>query len=304
MQSGSAVGCRARARRPGDRRRLRRGSRPRRGAALRRRATACRTWSPATRCTGCTSSRPTARIGSRRVASVMQSDAEQMDGWWRGQDPTRTPRNDLATFSCGTQLDITTVRSSRSGASLASLADPLSRARRHACARRGSRRRRRSTSRTTTARRPDGNVCGQGGGDALGFGVAVVYYQSCSGVSTAVVAAHEFLHTLGAVATGAPHDCTGDSMGHTCDNDARPHVPLGAEAIRSRPRCSIPAATTTTGTREAGSDAQDSPWLLRLDAQAPLTVNVSGPGSVSADVPGLLCSTAARRPGTRASASC
>ena len=55
------------------------------------------------------------------VASAMQSDVEQMDGWWRGQDPTRAPRNDLAAFSCGNQLDITTVRSSRSGASLESL---------------------------------------------------------------------------------------------------------------------------------------------------------------------------------------
>jgi hypothetical protein len=55
------------------------------------------------------------------VASVMQADAEQIDGWWRGQDPMRTPRNDLARFSCGTQLDVTVVRSSRSGAQLAPL---------------------------------------------------------------------------------------------------------------------------------------------------------------------------------------
>jgi hypothetical protein len=38
------------------------------------------------------------------------------------------------------------------------------------------------------------------------------------------------------------------------------------------------------------TDAQDSPWLVRLDAQAPLAVTVSGAGSVSSDVPGLLCS--------------
>jgi hypothetical protein len=37
------------------------------------------------------------------------------------------------------------------------------------------------------------------------------------------------------------------------------------------------------------TDTQDSAWLVRLDSQAPLAVTVSGPGSVSADVPGLLC---------------
>jgi hypothetical protein len=36
-------------------------------------------------------------------------------------------------------------------------------------------------------------------------------------------------------------------------------------------------------------DAQDSDWLVRLNAQTPLRVNVSGAGSVRADVPGLRC---------------
>jgi hypothetical protein len=57
------------------------------------------------------------------VAPVMQSDAEVIDTWWRGQDPTRAPRNDLAPFSCGPQLDVTTVRSSRSSAQLTRLGD-------------------------------------------------------------------------------------------------------------------------------------------------------------------------------------
>ena len=55
------------------------------------------------------------------VAPVMQSDAEQIDAWWRGQDSTRAPRNDVATFPCAAQLDITTVRSSRPGSQLAPL---------------------------------------------------------------------------------------------------------------------------------------------------------------------------------------
>jgi hypothetical protein len=38
------------------------------------------------------------------------------------------------------------------------------------------------------------------------------------------------------------------------------------------------------------TDVQDSPWLVQLDRQVPLTVGVTGPGSVTADVPGLQCS--------------
>jgi hypothetical protein len=38
------------------------------------------------------------------------------------------------------------------------------------------------------------------------------------------------------------------------------------------------------------TDTQDSAWLVRLDGQTPLAVTVSGPGTVTADVPGLLCS--------------
>jgi hypothetical protein len=38
-------------------------------------------------------------------------------------------------------------------------------------------------------------------------------------------------------------------------------------------------------------DTQDSAWLVRLDSQAQLALSVSGRGSVSADVPGLRCSS-------------
>ena len=38
------------------------------------------------------------------------------------------------------------------------------------------------------------------------------------------------------------------------------------------------------------TDTQDSAWLVRLDSQAPLALTIAGPGSVTANVPGLLCS--------------
>ncbi|HEU5206499.1 MAG TPA: hypothetical protein VFT94_02705, partial [Gaiellaceae bacterium] len=139
------------------------------------------------------------------VASVMQTDAEQIDGWWRGQDPASAPRNDIATFPCGTQLDVTTVRSARAGAQLAPLdnrfsliVETLQQAG--------------LTSDFTKylvyydGPAEEDNVCGQGGSNnPNGFGLAVVYYRSCVGVSTAAVAAHEFGHATGAVPSGAPH---------------------------------------------------------------------------------------------------
>ncbi|HEX4746219.1 MAG TPA: hypothetical protein VFU99_04975 [Gaiellaceae bacterium] len=221
------------------------------------------------------------------LAAVMQSDAEQIDAWWRGQDPTRTPRNDVAAFPCGQQLDITTVRVSRSSAQLGSLqgrfaaiADALGAA--------GL-----DSSFTKVVVYYDGpttdaNVCGQGGSDGSGFGVAAVYYRSCVGVSTAAVAVHEILHTLGAVSRAAPNDCGGEDSGHTCDDEADLMFPsIGGESLAQK--FLDPGRDDYYGHSGGWTDTQDSAWLVRLDSQSPLAVTVTGPGSVSADVPGLQC---------------
>jgi hypothetical protein len=220
--------------------------------------------------------------------STMQSDAEQIDSWWRSQDSTRTPRNDVTTFSCGAQLDVTTVRSTLSGAQLAPLSS-------------------RFNSIVTTLQGlgfsssltkyvvyydgpiDDGNVCGEGGSDGSGFGVAVVFYRSCAGVSTAAVAAHEFLHTIGAVPSAAPHDCPGEDSGHTCDDQSDIMYPaLGGEALSAK--VLDPGRNDYYGHSGSWFDTQDSAWLVRLDSQAPLALTVSGTGTVTADVPGLQCS--------------
>ena len=221
------------------------------------------------------------------LASVMQSDAEQIDGWWRGQDPARTPRNDLAPFSCGPQLDITTVRTARSSAQLAPLqgrfsaiVDALDQADLSSS----------STKYVAYYDGPtaDGNVCGQGGSDSSGFGAAVVYLRACVGVSTAAVTAHEVLHTFGAVPRAAPNDCQGETSGHTCDDESDLMFPaIGGEPLSAK--VLDPGRNDYYGHSGGWTDTQDSPWLVRLDSQAPLAVTVSGPGSVSADVPGLLC---------------
>ena len=219
----------------------------------------------------------------------MQGDADQIDAWWRGQDSTRAPRDDVATFPCATQLDITTVRSSRPGSQLAALDgrfslifDTLEQAG--------------LTSQFTKylvyydGPSDEDNVCGQGGSnDPNGFGMAVVFYRSCVGISTAAVAAHEFLHTTGAVPDGAPHACTGDTSGHTCDSDVDIMYPfIGRNELSAK--VLDPGRDDYYGHPGGWTDSQDSAWLLRLDGQAPLALTVSGTGSVDADVPGLECS--------------
>ena len=221
------------------------------------------------------------------VASVMQSDAEQIDAWWRGQDPTRTPRNDVAGFSCGTQLDVTTVRSTRSGAELASLPGRFGNLV-GALEQAGL-----TSSFTKYVVYYDGpvaetNICGQGASDTSGFGVAIVFYRACTGVSTAGVAAHEFLHTIGAVSRGAPNECTGEGSGHVCDSEQDlMHPRIGGDPLSAK---LLDAGRNDYYGHSGGwADTQDSAWLVRLDAQAPFAVTISGAGSVSADVPGLQC---------------
>jgi hypothetical protein len=221
------------------------------------------------------------------LANVMQTDAEQIDAWWRTQDSTRLPRNDLTQFSCGLQIDVTTVRLSQSGSQLTPIEGRFA-AVLNALGAAGL-----NSSFTKYLVYYDGpvsdsNICGQGGSDPSGFGLAVVYYQSCVGVSTAAVGAHEVLHTLGAVPRGAPNGCLDEDGGHTCDdaNDlmypSLDDVPLSAKSLD-------PGRNDYYGHSGAWADVQDSSWLVRLDSQAPLALSVSGPGSVVADVPGLQC---------------
>lgn len=221
-------------------------------------------------------------------ANAMQTDADAIDAWWRAQDPTRVPRDDLAQFSCGLQLDISSVRLQFSGAQLVAtdetfglIADSL-------------------ISKGFESRFTkllvyyDGPVsrddlCGQAASDRAGFGVAIVYVRACGGVATAIVAVHELVHTLGAVPDGAPHNCPPPDDGHTCDaaNDLLyPYVdegPLSGLVLD-------PGRDDYYGHSGSWLDIQDSPWLVQLDRQASFALTVTGPGTVTGDVPGLQCS--------------
>ena len=219
-------------------------------------------------------------------ASAMQADAESIDAWWRASDPARTLRSDLAQFSCGQQIDISMIRLSQSSGQLASvntrfgrIADALVDVEF-------------SSDFTKYVVYYDGpvepEICGQGGSARSGLGFAIVYPRACAGVPLNTTVAHEVLHTIGAVAPGAPHMCPEPDDGHVCDDPHDMMYPFGDETP-------ITGLTLDTGRDDyyghSGSwpDAQDSPWLVRLDRQAPLTVAITGPGSVTADVPGLLC---------------
>ncbi len=220
------------------------------------------------------------------LGSAMQTDAEVIDAWWRSQDSTRVPRNDLAPFACGVQIDLTTLRMQRSGFVLAT--DGLFGDIFNELAGAGFR-----SSFTKYVVYYDGpvatdRICGQGGSDSSGFGLAVVYVQACEGVSTAAVAAHELLHTLGAVPSGAPHECAEPNDSHTCDDRDDIMHPFIDESPLST-KSLDPGRDDYYGHSGGFTDTRDAAWLVRLDGQVPFELAITGPGRVQADVPGLDC---------------
>ncbi len=245
-------------------------------------------------------------------ASRMQTDAEAIDAWWRREDPVRAPRNDLTQLSCGAQLDLTVLRLPQTGAQLtpedsrfvtlfnalpgAGFRSPFTK---HLVYYDGP------------VAQPD--LCGQGASDASGFGLAAIYVQACVGAPTSVIAAHELLHTLGAVPRGAPHRCPDPQGGHTCDSTSDLMSPF-LDASPLDAKLLDPGRDDYYGHASGFTDSRDSAWLVQLDRQQPFTVNISGPGGVTADVPGLDCAqsctttwntstrlglTAAPRPGAK-----
>jgi hypothetical protein len=223
---------------------------------------------------------------SSTYASAMETDAESIDAWWRTSDPTRTLRSDLASFPCGTQIDLSTIRLSRSGAQLASVDTRFGRIADELVSLGFE------SDHTKYVVYYDGpvepDICGQGGGSRSGLGYAVVYVQACAGVAFDTTAAHEVLHTMGAVPTGAPNMCPAPDDGHVCDDLHDMMYPYGDDTP-------ITGLTLDTGRNDyyahsgAWPDMQDSPWLVQLDRQVPLALAITGPGAVSADVPGLQC---------------
>ena len=221
------------------------------------------------------------------IGTEMQTDAETIDLWWRGQDPTRTPRFDTLGFGCGPQLDISIVRLPSTSTELApvetsflKIVDGLGKAG--------------FTSDFTKylvyydGPTSDADVCGEGGGSPDGEGVAIVFVDSCSGEPSSVTAAHELLHAMGALPPGAPHACLGDP-GHPCDSRLDILYP-------SADGTPLSGLTLDVGHDDyyghSGSwfDVRDSSWLRHLDQpEIHLSVTIIGSGNVASDVPGISC---------------
>ncbi len=89
------------------------------------------------------------------------------------------------------------------------------------------------------------------------------------------MAAHEFLHTLGAVPRSAPNDAPTPNGAHTCDSTGdlmHPFLdgsPLDAKLLD-------PGRDDYYGHSGTFTDSQDAPWLVQLDRQQPFTTTITG----------------------------
>ena len=228
---------------------------------------------------------------SMQRAPQISADVETITEWWRSQDYARVPRFDVATFPCGRQADIVLARLPQSAGDLSATDTRFTRI---------------VDAVDNVGPDPpyskylvyydgpvaDSHLCGEGGGSAVGPGVAVVYLAACQGVSSAVVAAHELVHAFGALPdTGPAHPCPGDS-GHPCDSTGDLLYPYASSA-----QLAVLALDVGHDDYYAHSgswlDLQDSAWLRHIEAPpAMLTVNPTGGGSVRSDVPGIDCDAA------------
>ena len=227
------------------------------------------------------------------AAPAIVTDVTEVDAWWRGQDPTRTPRFDLAAFPGGctgfgnldlgvVQLDLTAAQLTPNDGryeqiyqALPAFDDwkkvvvyydgPLA----------------------------DPTLCGTGGGDPYtGSGsLAVIYMRSsCTDPQTerAAVLAHEMTHEMGAPTGSEPHPYPGDT-GHVGDagNDLM-YPYLSATSLDEL----VLDVGRDDYYSDGGSwfDLANSGWLRHLDVpQQQLAVTIAGTGSVASDLPGVAC---------------
>jgi hypothetical protein len=224
---------------------------------------------------------------SAQVAPRMSADVDEIDAWWRSQDPLREPRFDRAAFACGPQADILTVRLSDSTETLRSEAV------------RGDRIA--AGVEVASGRSPyekllvyyDGPVneatrCGEGGGSADGDGIAMVYLGACTDIPTAVVAAHELVHAFGALADNGPPNACPTTRGHPCDSTQDILYPNASTAPLESLFLDV-GHDDYYSHSASWPDVQDSPWLRLVTQQVRLSLAVAGKGAVESDVPGVDC---------------
>ena len=225
---------------------------------------------------------------SAERAPGISADVDEIAAWWRGQDFEREPRFDRVAFACGLQADLLVVRLSETNAALQVDDTRFEKLTEAVLA---------ATGRSSFEKQLvyyDGPVqntrrCGEGGGTATGSGVAIVYLGACAGAATASIAAHEMLHSMGALeASGPPSACPEDRKGHPCDSEADVLWPFVSANLAN--------AVLDVGRNDyyghggSWADVQDSGWLRLVTRQVRLSLAIAGRGSVESDVPGLDCS--------------
>jgi hypothetical protein len=230
-------------------------------------------------------------------ASKLADDLSSISTWWVGQDPTRMPRIDNAVFPGGTCADISFVKlpqpaSSFVGANLGfdTVTSDLE------TMGFGNLFKKYVVYYDGPSVEPD--VCGTGAGSfGSGPSFAVVWLAGCPDVPTDGVAAHELLHALGALPTGAPNACTPANNplgavadpGHPCDSTQDVLYPVSSGAPLSQLVLDVNHDDyyAHSGTWD---DIQDSAWLHLLAAPAiPLALKIAGAGVVTSVVPGVDC---------------
>jgi hypothetical protein len=253
--------------------------------------------------------------------SAIATDLGAVDHWWRGQDYTRTPRFDLAALACpGTfgSLDISDVKMAHDSSYYYDIATRLGRVRDDLVAAGFNNAYKKYLVYYDTPQPVEWGVCGTGyinpttGGAAGYAGVWIAANQESTpetrgcgnmedpqyrGGYTAAVAAHELIHTFGALDTwdnpGPPHMCP-SSPGHACDSPLDIMEPAGGTYWIDNMYLDF---NHDDYYAHSGTwwDVQDSPWLTHLN-ETPDTLTITegvGVASVASDQPGLACSAGA-----------
>jgi len=244
---------------------------------------------------------------AERVSGIA-SDLALVDRWWRLQDSIRAPRFDLLDVGCAStfgRLDVSSVRLPQPASSFVPLENRFGQVL-NGVAAAVPQLGKKSLVYFDSPVALDGDVCGQAGARAPltgGLqGSAALYIApnlwgvpGCGTIGggdwSALIAAHELTHSLGALPPGAPHACPTDD-GHPCDNETDILFSGGGP-------CCLFARQLDYGHDDyyahGGSwwDTQDSPWLAHLDRpQSQLTVRIAGDAGeslVESDLPGISC---------------
>ena len=222
---------------------------------------------------------------SAEMAVRIAAELDEVEAWWRREDPSRTPRFDVYADACGLQYDLTWLRVPAIGPgefrvewifeALSNLVKQFP-----------------GSTSTKYVVYYDGQagwtgVCGMANGSSAGSGLAVVFIQACSGIGSALVVVHELVHTFGLANEAVPHGC-GVKSGHVCDSTGDVLFPYAQPVPLTSFQLDV-GHDDYYAHSGAWFDLQDSPWLLHVAEQVPVAVAITGTGTVASDVPGIDC---------------